>query len=131
MAENFALKDKLAKHLGAEIVEVKSGYAKVKLKIQPHFLNGIDIVHGGIIFTLADYAFALASNTGEETGVAINASINFVKAGLPDDTLYAEIKETSRSKRIGNYTGTVTNLQDQLLASFQSLAYYKTNNFKR
>ncbi len=123
--ENLGLKDRFAKHLGAEVIEEKAGYAKVKLQVQKHFLNGLEIVHGGVIFSLADYAFALASNATGETGVALNANINYIKAGLPADTLFAEIKEVSRSRQVGTYIGTVTNQEGKILAQFQSLAFYK------
>ena len=50
--EKFVLNDRVAQHLRAEIVMVGQGHAKTKLKIREDFLNGLDVAHGGIIFTL-------------------------------------------------------------------------------
>ena len=61
--EFFQKKDQFAKHVGIELVEAAKGKAKVRLKIKEHHLNGINLVHGGAIFSLADFAFAVASNS--------------------------------------------------------------------
>ena len=123
--ENPAYKDKLAKFLGAEIVEVKGSYAKVKLKVTENFLNGVDLAHGGAMFSLADFAFALAANSTGETGLAIQANINYIKAGKLGDDLFAEIREDSRSRRLGNYSGKIYNQHQETLAHFSAIAYYK------
>ncbi len=87
--EDIVLNDKFAKHLGMQIVEVAKGYAKTKLTIQQDFLNGLDFAHGGVIFSLADYAFALASNTPEESGLAISANIHFIKPAVVKEEIFA------------------------------------------
>ena len=125
MAENFALKDKFAKHLNVEILDVKDGYAKIRLDVQPHFLNGAGIVHGGIIFSLSDYAFALAANAGEDSGLAINASIQFIKAAKLEDELFAEARLVSRSRRLGTYQISITDKDGVIFATSQSMAYFK------
>jgi len=125
MPDNFAMKDQFAKHLGAKILEVQEGYAKVQLKIQKHFLNGVDTTHGGVLFSLADYAFALAANTSGEIGVAINASIQFIKPAFEGDEVIAETKMISRSKRLGTFSGTIVNQKKETLAHFSAMAYFK------
>jgi len=124
-SENSALKDKFAQHLQINIVSCEEGRAKVKLTVQPHFLNGAGLVHGGVIFTLADYAFALASNAGEDSALGVNANVNFVKAAHPGDELYAEAWLISRSRKLGTYRIDVTNQDGAILATSQSLAYFK------
>lgn len=119
------LQDKFAKHLGIAIAERRPGYARISLKVQEHFLNGLNFAHGGVIFSAADYAFALASNTSGESALGINASINFIKAASLGDELVAEVKEVSRGRRLGTYQGTVTNQNGDVLAQFQSMAYIK------
>ncbi|MBF0570314.1 MAG: hotdog fold thioesterase [Candidatus Omnitrophica bacterium] len=123
--ENFALKDRFAKHLHAEIVEVVNGRAKAKLKIREDYLNGLDTAHGGVIFSLVDYTFALAANNQEETGFAINSSINFIKSAALGDEIFADVKEISRSRRLGMYQGFVSNQNGDILAQFQAMAYLK------
>ena len=63
--------DRFAQLLGIEIVEASPGYALVEMKIEDKHKNGINIVQGGAIFTLADYAFAIASNADGSTTVVI------------------------------------------------------------
>ena len=84
--------DKFAQLLGIEILEASPGYALVKMKIEDKHKNGINIVQGGAIFTLADYAFAIACNADGSTTVGINASISYFKA--PQGTfIRAEARE--------------------------------------
>ena len=125
MINNVASYDKFAKHLGAEVVELKEHYAKVKLKVQKHFLNGIDTAHGGVLFSLADYAFALAANTSGETGVAIQADIQFTKPAVEGDEIIVEAKIVTRSQRIGTFTAVITNQKQEILAHFSAMAFFK------
>ena len=59
----FSTEDLFARHAGIELVDVGSGWAKASMKIEPFHFNGAKTVHGGAIFTLADFAFAVASNS--------------------------------------------------------------------
>ena len=124
-SESPALRDQFAKHLEIETVSWQEGAAKVRLVFKPYFLNGAGIIHGGVIFSLADYAFALAANSPSETDLAVNASINFIKAARPGDELFAEAKLISRSRRLGTYQITVTDQNGVVLALAQSMAYLK------
>ncbi len=63
---------------GIEIEAAEPGYARVSLEIGPKHLNALGIVMGGVIFTMADYAFAIASNVGDETVVTINSQISYL-----------------------------------------------------
>jgi len=126
MSENVALKDRFAKHLNAKIVEVKPGCAKVKLVVQKEFLNGAELAHGGVIFSLADYAFALAANADGSMGLGINADIHFIKSARSGEEIFAEVQEVSRSRRLGTYHGSITNAAGDILAQFQSMSYFKS-----
>ena len=116
--------DLFAKHNGIEMIEAEVGYARVKMDVQPYHLNGVGIVHGGAIFTLADFAFAIAANSREQVAVAINVSIAFVKA-VKEGTVYAEARELSVSPKLGVYQVDVVDESKELLASFQGMAYRK------
>jgi acyl-CoA thioesterase len=122
--KNFLKKDQFAKHNGIELVDVSEGYAKVRMNIQPIHLNGVGIAHGGAIFTLADFAFAAASNSHGTVAVAINVSISFLKA-VSGGTLTAEAKEVSINPRLATYTIPVTDENGDLVASFQGMVYRK------
>ena len=116
--------DRFAHLLGIEIVEAYPGYALVELRIEEKHKNGIDIVQGGAIFTLADYAFAVASNADGSTTVAINASISYFKA--PAGTyIRAEAREESKSKKISGYKVEIKDEDGTLIASFSGLGYRK------
>ncbi|HEY3272112.1 MAG TPA: hydroxyphenylacetyl-CoA thioesterase PaaI [Methanocella sp.] len=123
--KEFFKRDKFAARCGIELLEVSPGGAKVSMKVEEHHLNGLRTVHGGAIFTLADYTFAVACNSHGTVAVALNVNISFVKAAFPGMTLYAEAKEVSMSPKIGTYDIRVTNEKGDLIATFQGLAYRK------
>lgn len=120
----FFKKDKFAEFCGIELIEASIGSAKTKMAILPQHLNGLGIVHGGAIFTLADFTFAAASNSHGTVAVAINASVSYMKA-TSKGTLYAEAKEISVNPKIGSYTIRVTDDSGELIAIFQGMVYRK------
>ena len=122
--KQFLNDDKFALHAGIELLEVKSGTAKVRMEVKPFHINGVGLVHGGALFTLADFAFAAAANSHEEVAVAINASISFLK-GVKTGSLYAEAEEISNSRKISTYSIKMTDASGQLIAMFQGMAYKK------
>jgi len=122
--KRFIKKDKFCMFIGIELTEVSEGHAKAKLDIKEHHLNGVGIVQGGAIFTLADLAFAAASNSHGTVAVGINTSISYVTA-VSGGTLYAEAREISVNHKIGTYTVDVTNEKGQMIAIFQGMVYRK------
>lgn len=125
--EIFA-KDRYAALTGVEIVAVAKGYCKAKLEIEDRHLNGADVVQGGAIFTLADLAFAVASNSHGQLALAININISFLK-GKSSGTLYAEATEVDRPKRLGAYDVLVTDEKDEIIARFNGMVYRKNEKF--
>lgn len=121
----FIKKDAFAKYVGIDLVEAKNGNATCTLKIKEEHLNGVNIVHGGAIFALADYTFAAASNSQGIPAVALNANISFMKAETCGSILTAHAKEIDANPKVANYTITVKNEKDDLVAIFQGLAYRK------
>jgi len=120
----FFQKDRYAALSGIEIVEIGEGRAKAQLTVDDRHLNGVGVVHGGAIFTLADLAFAVASNSHGTVAVAINAGISFLKA-VRSGTLHAEAVEISRHPKLGSYTITVTDDTGEVVAIFQGMVYRK------
>ena len=121
----FFSKDAWAQEAGIELVEVSSGRAKARMRIAGWHLNSHGTVHGGAIFTLADTAFALASNSHGIPAAAINAHISYVKAAT-GGTLFADAEEFSKNPKIATYTVTVTNDAGEKIAIFQGMVYRKT-----
>ena len=120
----FFERDRFARHAGIELLEVGEGYARARMEIKDQHLNGVDLVHGAAIFTLADLVFAAASNSHGTVAVAINVSISFLKAAR-SGTLVAEGREVSRNPKLGSYTVTVVDGAGDLVAIFQGMAYRK------
>ena len=116
--------DRYARHSGIELTAIAPGSATAVMTVQKEHLNGVDIVHGGAIFTLADFAFAAASNSHGTVAVAINASISYLKAAKAG-TLTAEAVEVARTFKIATYQVRVTGEDGELIASFQGMVYRK------
>jgi acyl-CoA thioesterase len=123
--KRFFKNDKFAERANIELLSVSPGQARAKMTLHPHHLNGYGTVQGGAIFTLADFAFAAASNSYGKVAVAINVSITFMKAGQTG-TLWAEAREVSKNTKLGSYTVEVKDDQGELVAVFQGLAYRKS-----
>ncbi|HUU74694.1 MAG TPA: hotdog fold thioesterase [Methanoregulaceae archaeon] len=117
--------DAFARGAGIEFLETAPGRARVKMDISEKHLNSHGTVHGGAIFTLADTAFALASNSHGIPAAAINAHISYMKAAS-SGTLYAEAQEFSLNPKIATYTVQVTNESEEKIAIFQGMVYRKT-----
>lgn len=107
---------------GMSLEAAREGYARVALDAEEAMLNGHGSVHGGVIFTLADTAFAYACNSRNEAAVAQQASIVFVSPGQAGERLVAEAVEQSVQGRSGVYTVTVRAPQGRVVAVFQGLS---------
>ena len=123
--KRFFKNDKFAERANIELLSVSPGQARAKMTLHPHHMNGYGTVQGGAIFTLADFAFAAASNSHGKVAVAVNVSITFMKAG-ETGTLWAEAREVSKNIKLGSYTVEVKDDQGELVAVFQGLAYRKS-----
>ena len=103
----FSTEDRFAIHSGIELVDVGHGCAKARMEIKPFHFNGARTVHGGAIFTLADFAFAVASNSHGTLAMGINVSVSFVKSALAG-SLYADARELSKNARLATYSVVIT-----------------------
>ena len=129
-AKEFSKRDLFGGHNGMEVISAQPGLAKARMEINSRHLNGLGTVHGGALFTLADLAFAAASNCGEETVVSINSTMTFIKAET-SGTLFAEAAEVVRSNRLVSYEAKVTNSSGDIVAVFQGTGYIKRNDLSR
>jgi acyl-CoA thioesterase len=121
----FFTSDAWAQESGIELEEVSTGRSKVRMMIEKRHMNGHGSVHGGAIFTLADTAFALASNSHGIPAAAINAHISYVKSATAGN-LYAEATESSLSPKIATYSVIVTDDNGEKIALFEGMVYRKT-----
>lgn len=107
---------------GVEIEEAREGYARIAMRVRPDMLNGHAIAHGGMIFALADTAFAYACNSRNVSTVALQASIVFLAPAHDGDRLTAEAQEQSLAGRSGVYAIRVRNQRGEDIAAFQGLS---------
>ncbi len=117
-------KDLFAEAMGMQILDSKDGYSKVSMKIQKNQTNALGFTHGGAVFSLADYAFALACNYGDNVAVALQVNINFLKPTVEGDVLTAEANRVSDGKTTGLYNVTVKS-GEKTVAFFTGLAFKK------
>ena len=127
--EFFAKRNRFAAKTGIEILEVSEGRARAKMEIREEHLNGVGTVQGGAIFTLADLAFAVATNSHGTVAVGINANISYIKA-VSRGTLFAEAVEESVGSKIGTCTVRVTDQNRDLIATFQGTVYRKKDRLE-
>ena len=109
---------------GIVIEEVRGGYARLSMPIRADMLNGHRIVHGGMVFALADTAFAYVCNGHNEKTVAAQASIVFLGSASEGETLIAEGEELATAGRSGVTRVSVRTLEDRPIAEFTG--YSKT-----
>lgn len=123
----FSSADLFARHTGIELLDVGPGWAKASMKIEPYHMNGAGTVHGGAIFTLADFAFAVAANSHGTLAMGITTSVSFVKAAITG-TLYAEAGELARNPKLATYSVRISDDADDVVAIFQGMVYRKNES---
>lgn len=114
-----------ARKLGMELLEVKEGYARVRMQASPDSANIFGLCHGGAIFSLMDEAFQVACNSHGTLAVALHVGVSYHAPPRMGTQLVAEAHEIHRSRRTGHYRIEVRDEQGQLIASCQALAYRK------
>lgn len=107
---------------GISIDDVREGCARIRMIVREDMLNGHRIGHGGMIFALADTAFAYACNSRNEITLAQHASISFLAPAQPGDVLIAEAREVSRAGRSGVYQVSVRTAAGAVIAEFSGLS---------
>lgn len=117
--------DPYSNFLGIELVEVKKGFSICTVKVRENMLNFLGVVHGGFVFSLADAAFAAASNFENPLSFALDVSGSFLKSAKPGNILRAEARLVYTTKRTGFYKMEVFNEND-LIAVFNGTVFRKS-----
>lgn len=115
--------DAASQGLGMQVESRGPGRAEVSMRIRPDMVNGHGICHGGLVFALADSAFAFACNSHGDNTVAAGASIEFLKPARAGDVLRAVAAERWRAGRAGIYEIEVRNQQGELVALFRGRSH--------
>jgi acyl-CoA thioesterase len=114
--------DNASKWVGMTLGTVTEGSAEVTLTVEAHHANGLGKCHGGVLFALADSAFAFACNSRNQATVAQHNSITYLAPGNIGDHLTARAKEVSLTGRSGVYDVEIRNQDDALIARFTGLS---------
>jgi len=122
--QRFFERDRFAAEAGIALTEVSPGLARTRVELRPGHLNGVGIAQGGLLFTLADLAFAAACNSHGTVAVAVDVSISFVKA-VSRGVLVAEAREEAKTARVSTCLVRVTDEAGDLVALFKGTAYRK------
>lgn len=122
-AEAMYSRDRAAQALGIKIVRVQPGASLLTMTVRSDMVNGHHICHGGMIFSLADTAFAYACNSYNKNTVASACHIDFLAPAKEGETLEAEAVEQSAARRTGVYDITVRNNHGKTIALFRGKSY--------
>jgi acyl-CoA thioesterase len=115
--------DRASQSLGMRIEQVAPGAVRVAMTVRPDMVNGHRICHGGIVFALADSAFAFACNSYGDSTLAAAASIDFLAPAREGDALTADAREVWRAGRSGIYEITVSNQRGDRIALFRGRSH--------
>ena len=126
-AAELGTRDDAVRALGIELLEIAPRRAVMQMLVRQEMTNGHDVCHGGMVFTLADSAFAYASNSYNQTNVAASATIDFVAPAKLGDVLTASAEERANTGRTGFYDVRVTNAEGATIALFRG----RSSAFKR
>ena len=115
--------DAFSKWLGIKIIEVSEGNCQLQMPVRSEMLNGFQIAHGCIAYSLADSALAFASNSHGRKSLSVETSISHTVSVKEGNVLTAATEELSLSDKIGVYLITITNQDNQEVAYFKGTVY--------
>jgi acyl-CoA thioesterase len=118
--------DPYARFLGIRVDRVEEGYASCSVTITDNMFNFLGVVHGGLIFTLADVAFSAAGNRDHSPSFALDVSGSFLKTAQLGDILVAEARLIHNTRRTGLYRMDIS-CNDELIATFNGTVFRKVN----
>lgn len=115
--------DHFSSWLGIKVKQAELGSCTIHMIVRKEMLNGFGIAHGGVTFSMADTALAIASNSYNRLSLALDASISYPVAVRLHDELTARATEISLTNKTGIYQILVTNQQHQIVAAFKGIVY--------
>ena len=118
-AETMYANDAASRALGIRVDVPAAGRTNATMAVRADMVNGFDVCHGGLLFTLADTAFAFACNGYDERTFAAAASIDFLRPAHLGDELRAQAREDYRGSKSGFYSVEIRNQRDEVVAVFR------------
>lgn len=115
--------DPFSQWMGIEVLDVREGFCKVRCSVRNEMLNGFEVTHGGILFSLADTALAFSAATYGRVALALDNSISYTKKSSVGNQLVATSKCINLSHKTGVFECRITNSSDELLAIMKATVY--------
>ncbi len=119
----MSARDRFSAWLGLEIDEIDKGYCRLHYTVKEDMLNGFERIHGGVLFSASDSAFAFACNSHGIVTVALDVAITFTRPVFVGEHLFVEAKEIHLGNKTGLYDIRTTNEQGDLVCFFKGTAY--------
>ncbi len=123
-SREFIARDPFAASIGAELMEMRPGYARVAMKLAEGHLNFMGMIHGGVIFSLADVAFGAAANSFGSRAMALSVGIDFLAAPRLTGEMTAEVELVTRAGKMGFYRMKVDDAEGSTVAQCHGWAYH-------
>jgi acyl-CoA thioesterase len=123
LVSTLMARDRFSQWLGIEVLEAAFGKSVLRMTVRDEMVNGFGTSHGGILFSLADSAFAFATNACGVLSVAIDCTVSFPLAVRPGDVLTATAIEQTTTKRLAFVDVTVRNQDDAIAGHFRGTVY--------
>ncbi|HMX41770.1 MAG TPA: hydroxyphenylacetyl-CoA thioesterase PaaI [Saprospiraceae bacterium] len=118
--------DPFSRWLGIELVQVGAGTCTLRMQVRGEMLNGFGVAHGGITFSLADSAFAFASNSRGQHALSVHCGVQHTAPVREGDTLTATAEEDHLGAKLANYSVRVENQRGETVALFEGMVYRKS-----
>ncbi|MGY0692445.1 PaaI family thioesterase [Virgibacillus sp. FSP13] len=117
--------DPFANRLNIKLLECERGYAKASLVVSDDMLNFYGVAHGGLLFSLADYVFAVASNSHGNVAVGLNVHMSYLAPAKIGDELICMATEIKRTNKIAVYEMKTTQASGDLIGTMEGMVYIK------
>jgi len=117
--------DPFSRWMGMELLDIGPGTCTLRMRVRAEMLNGFGVAHGGITFSLADSAFAFASNSRGRHAVSIHCTVEHVAALVEGDVLTATAVEEHLGGSIANYAVRIERQDGVAVAFFRGVVYRK------
>lgn len=115
--------DWFSQWLGIKRLEDGAGISVLQMTVRKEMLNGFQILHGGISYSLADSALAFAANSHGRMSVSVETSISHTEQAKEGDVLSTRVEELSLSNKIGIYHIYIYNQNNKTIALFKGTVY--------
>jgi acyl-CoA thioesterase len=128
IVDKMMASDHMSQWLGIEVLETAVDFCKLRMTVRKEMVNGFNIAHGGITYSLADSCVAFSANANGPVAVSIESSVSHLQKVMIDDVLTAESSLVAKNHKTGTYVVTVFNQNNDKVAHFKGVMYFTKKN---